>query len=143
MIIDHLGIVVVSIENSINYWHKVFGYKQHTEVVVNTRQKVKVVFLSKEGSTMVKLLEPLDESSTIYLFAKRGGGMHHICFKCDNLTSKITELNALGLRTLTSPEPGEAFDNEHIAFLHSSQNLYIELIDTDKKASILDQINTI
>ena len=41
MIIDHLGIVVKSIEKGINYWEEVFGYKQMTEIVINTRQKVK------------------------------------------------------------------------------------------------------
>jgi len=47
LIIDHLGIVVNSIERGIEYWEKVFGYKQMTEIVINTRQKVMVVFLKK------------------------------------------------------------------------------------------------
>ena len=42
-----------------------------------------------------------------------------------------------GLRILTSPEPGEAFDNELIAFLFAGNGLNIELIDTDKKAGRL------
>lgn len=140
MVIDHIGIVASSLETSIDYWGKVFGYKQYTEIVINTRQKVKVVFLEKEDSIKIKLLEPLNETSTIFLFAKRGGGLHHLCFKCDHLTDKLSELNSLGLRTITQPEPGEAFCNEPIAFLHSTQNLYIELIDTDKKANILKLI---
>jgi methylmalonyl-CoA/ethylmalonyl-CoA epimerase len=140
MVIDHIGIVVSSLTDSINYWKNVFGYKQQTDIVINTRQKVKVVFLTKKDSTMVKLLEPLNETSTIYLFARRGGGLHHLCFKCSNLIHKLGELNGLGMRTITQPEPGEAFENEPIAFLHSSQNLYIELIDTEKKAGIIDYL---
>ena len=54
MVIDHLGIVVKSIEQSIEHWEKVFGYEQMTEIVINTRQKVKVVFLTKENSTQIK-----------------------------------------------------------------------------------------
>ena len=47
MNIDHIGIVVKSIEKSILYWEDVFGYKQKTEIVINTRQHVKVVFSGK------------------------------------------------------------------------------------------------
>lgn len=51
MIIDHLGIVVKSIDEGIKYWEEVFGYKQMTEVVINTRQKVKVVFIKRKFSS--------------------------------------------------------------------------------------------
>ena len=47
MIIDHIGIVVKSIDNSLDHWEKIFGYKPMTEIVVNTRQKVKVIFSLK------------------------------------------------------------------------------------------------
>jgi len=46
VIIDHIGIVVRSIEKGIEHWQGVFEYQKMTEVVVNSRQKVKVVFLS-------------------------------------------------------------------------------------------------
>ena len=38
MIIDHLAIVVNSIERGIDYWENVFGYKQITEIVINTKK---------------------------------------------------------------------------------------------------------
>ena len=60
MVIDHIGIVVKSIEEGISYWKKVFGYRQMTEIVINTRQKVNVVFLTKENSLLIKLIEPTD-----------------------------------------------------------------------------------
>ncbi len=142
MIIDHLGVVVRSIEKGIEHWEKVFGYKQMTEIVLNTRQKVKVVFLEKENSLTVKLIEPSDQTSTIYAFAQKsgGGGLHHLCFKCDELDEEIANLKDKGLRLITSPQPGEAFDNEKIAFIYAQQGLNIELIDTDKKAGIIDSI---
>ena len=46
MIIDHVGIAVRSIERSLEHWQAAFGYVQETEIVVNTRQSVRVVFLS-------------------------------------------------------------------------------------------------
>jgi methylmalonyl-CoA/ethylmalonyl-CoA epimerase len=137
MNIDHIGIVVRDMQKSIEYWKQVFHYTQMTDMVVNTRQKVKVVFMHKEGSLTVKLIEPVDETSTIFAFSRKGGGLHHLCFKCDDLNSQLKELTDRGLRVLTPPAPGEAFDNEPIAFLMTSQGLNIELTATDKRASRL------
>ncbi|MCZ7609056.1 MAG: VOC family protein [Ignavibacterium sp.] len=134
MIIDHLGIVVKSIDEGIKYWEEVFGYKQMTEVVLNTRQKVKVVFLQKENSLLIKLIEPTDETSSVYRVARKGGGLHHLGFKCMDINQEILRLKSLGLRVITNPQPGEAFENDQIAFLLGNQALNIELFDTDKKA---------
>jgi len=138
MVIDHVGIVVKSLEKSIDHWQSVFGYRQMTEIVSNTRQKVKVVFMSKENSLTVKLLEPTDESSTVFALSRRGGGLHHLCFKCMNMDEELVRCEEMGLRVLAAPQPGEAFENENIAFLFAKQGLNIELIDTDKRAKRLD-----
>jgi len=137
LIIDHIGIVVKSIEKGIEHWENVFGYTKKTEIVVNTRQKVRVVFLEKEGSTLIKLIEPTDETSPSYRAIKSGGGLHHLCFKCEDLDEQIAELKQKGLRVLVDPEPGEAFENEKIAFIYVKHGLNIELIDTAKKAKLL------
>ncbi|MCP4650158.1 MAG: glyoxalase [PVC group bacterium] len=134
MNIDHIGIAVRSLDSGIEHWKKVFGYEQMTEIVTNTRQKVNVVFLEKEGSLPVKLIEPTDSTSPVYIFAQRGGGLHHLCFKCPDLDKEIDRVKDLGLRVLAAPQPGEAFDNENIAFIFAKQGMNIELIDTDKRA---------
>jgi len=138
MNIDHIALVVPSIEEAIKHWEKVFGYRQQTKVIENTRQKVFVVFLQKKNSLSIKLVAPVDETSPVFRFAKRGGGLHHLCFKCDNLQQEIMRMEGLGLRLLTPPEPGEAFAYEDIAFVFAKHGLNIELIDTDKRAGIID-----
>jgi methylmalonyl-CoA/ethylmalonyl-CoA epimerase len=135
--IDHIGIAVKSLEAGIEQWEKVFGYRQMTQIITNTRQKVKVVFLSKKDSIDVKLIEPVDTSSPVYTFAQRGGGLHHLCFKCEDIGKEINRLQEMGLRVLAEPQPGEAFENENIAFIYAKQGLNIELIDTDKRAGRL------
>jgi len=134
MIIDHIGIAVKSIEEGIRHWEKVFGYRQATEIVVNTRQKVKVVFLRKDRSIDIKLIEPTDETSPIHALAQKGGGLHHLCFRCDDMPQTLSSMKDMGLRVLARPQPGEAFENENIAFVYAKQGLNIELIDTDKRA---------
>ena len=140
MVIDHIGIVVKSIEAGIKHWKDVFGYQKMTNIVTNSKHKVKVVFLCKENSMIIKLVEPTDESSPIYKFSMRGGGLHHLCFKCKDMHLELQRLDDLGLRILTEPEPSEAFDGESIAFLFAKQGLYIELIETDKKANVIKDI---
>jgi methylmalonyl-CoA/ethylmalonyl-CoA epimerase len=134
MIIDHIGIVVRSLEEGIERWEALFGYKQCSSIVTNTRQMVKVVFLAKEGSLMVKLIEPSKEQSPVSSFARRGGGLHHICFRCDHLETQIEQLRHEGARLIVPPQPGEAFNNNDIAFLLVEPALNIELIDTTEKA---------
>ena len=138
MVIDHIGIVVRSLDEGIQQWQKTFGYKQMTEPVINSRQKVKVVFMEKENSMQVKLLEPTMENSPIYSFAKRGGGIHHLCFRADNLDETINEFNEKKneIRVIVQPQPGEAFENDPIAFALAKNNLNIEIIDTLKRAKL-------
>jgi methylmalonyl-CoA/ethylmalonyl-CoA epimerase len=137
MILDHVGIAVRSIERSIEHWAEVFGYEQATEVVINTRQKVRVVFLAKPGSLQVKLIEPTDSSSPIHAFIQRGGGLHHLCFRCESVDREVVRLAAQGLRVITPPQPGEAFENEMIAFVYAGDGLNVELIDTVRRADRL------
>jgi methylmalonyl-CoA/ethylmalonyl-CoA epimerase len=134
MIIDHVGIAVRSIERSIEHWQTVFGYEQATEIVTNTRQKVRVVFLVKPGSLQVKLIEPTDPTSPIHALAQRGGGLHHLCFRCESVDTEVARLEGLGLRIIAPAQPGEAFEDEKIAFVYAGDGLSIELIDTDKRA---------
>ena len=80
------------------------------------------------------MIEPTDETSSVYRVARKGGGLHHLGFKCKDINEEIKRLKSLGLRVISSPQPGEAFENNQIAFLLGKQALNIELIDTDKKA---------
>ena len=134
MKLDHICFAVKNIEEGISYWESVFGYRQMTDTVINTLQKVKVVFLSKEESLLIKLIEPLLDNQSLINFVNRGGGFHHICFKVDEITETLKELNAKGLLTLVPPQPGEAFNNNDIAFLLAKYGINVEIIDTDEKA---------
>jgi methylmalonyl-CoA/ethylmalonyl-CoA epimerase len=138
MIIDHICFAVKDLAEGISYWGRVFGYTQKTGIVVNTLQKVKVTFLAKENSLAIKLIEPLAENLSLLNFVNRGGGFHHICFKCDNIDEGVAELKGKGLITLVPPQPGEAFNNKKIAFLLAKYGINIELIDTDERALILN-----
>jgi len=138
MVIDHICFAVKDINEGVTYWKNVFGYSQMTHIVINSLQKVKVIFMTKEKSLTVKLIEPLEDNQSLVNFVNRGGGFHHICFKCSDINKKIDELTGKGLITLVKPQPGEAFNNNNIAFLLARHGINIELIDTDEKAGKLN-----
>lgn len=142
MVIDHIGIVVRSLSEGIEQWARLFGYAQSSKVVTNIRQKVNVVFLEKPNSITIKLIEPCEQDSPIYLFARRGGGLHHLCFKCDDVNSGLQHMQNEGARLIAPPQPGEAFKNNKIAFFMAG-SLNVELIDTPEKEGLLPEERTV
>jgi methylmalonyl-CoA/ethylmalonyl-CoA epimerase len=133
MILDHIGIVVPTLERGLDQWERLFGYQKNSDVVLNMRQKVRVVFLSRKNSVTIKLIEPSGPDSPVYQAARRGGGLHHLCFRCDDLEAEIPVLQRQGARLIVPPQPGEAFCGHQIAFMLAGNNINFELIDTSAK----------
>jgi methylmalonyl-CoA/ethylmalonyl-CoA epimerase len=133
MVIDHIGIVVPDLERAVDLWETLFGYQRNSDFVRNTRQKVRVVFLAKQNSLTIKLIEPVATDSPVSQVARKGGGLHHLCFRCSALATVLPRLQEHGARLLVPPQPGEAFKNHPIAFMLAGNNLNIELIDTSEK----------
>ena len=132
MTLDHIGILVPQLDEAVQRWKTLFGYQRQSETVLNTRQKVRVVFLGKDGCLAVKLIEPSASDSPVFPAARRGGGLHHLCFRCPSIEAQIPLLQRAGATLIVPPQPGEAFNNHPIAFL-LADNLNIELIDTAEK----------
>ena len=135
MTIDHIGVVVPNLEAALKQWETLFGYHRNSDIVQNTRQKVRVVFLSKQDSLTIKLIEPAAADSPVSQMARKGGGLHHLCFRCPALDAEIPLLLQHGARLLVAPQPGEAFNHHPIAFILAGNNLNVELIDTAEKRS--------
>jgi len=132
MTIDHIGILVPGLDGALRQWETLFGYHRNSDIVLNTRQKVRVAFLAKEDSLTVKLIEPSAPDSPVHLAARKGGGLHHLCFRCPSVAAQIPLLQRNGATLLVPSQPGEAFNNNPIAFLLAG-NLNFELIDTSEK----------
>lgn len=138
MEIDHICFAVKDTKDAVKYWRNIFGYRQMTNTIENAAEKVFVTFLKKENSLTIKLIEPKSDNESLIKFVRREGGFHHICFKCRDINEKIDELTDKGLRLLTSPRPGEAFNNHNIVFMLAKYGMNVELIDTDEKAGLLE-----
>lgn len=137
MQLDHVCIAVRSIDSAVARLAPLLGYAPRTLRVTNTRQKVNVLFLAKAGSIDLKLIEPASEDSPLWTHLRKGEGLHHLCFKVADTTEKLEELASLGMRVLSPPAPGEAFDDHLIAFGYAGCGLNVELIDTDERRGAL------
>jgi methylmalonyl-CoA/ethylmalonyl-CoA epimerase len=127
--IDHIGIAVNNLEESIKFYEDVLGLKLHgTETVAE--QKVKVAFLPI-GDTEVELLEATEPDSPIAKFIEaKGQGVQHIAFKVDNIEAALEEMRAKGIR-LIDEKPRYGAGGAKIAFLHpkSTNGVLIELCE--------------
>jgi methylmalonyl-CoA/ethylmalonyl-CoA epimerase len=123
--LDHIGIAVKSLEAAKIY--KDMGLEvQHVETVET--QRVKTAFLSV-GDSNLELLEPTSPDSPIAKFIeKRGEGIHHLCFRVDDLEAHLERLKAEGYRLINeAPVPGA--HGCRVAFLHpaAGNGVLIEL----------------
>ncbi len=114
--VDHIGIAVKSIEDSLKFYEGVLGIKcQGKEEVAD--QKVITAFFPV-GDTEVELLQSTSEDGTIAKFIeKKGEGMHHIAFRVDNIEKALKELKAKGIR-LIDEVPRLGAGGAKIAFIH-------------------------
>jgi methylmalonyl-CoA epimerase len=129
MKIVHLGIAVRSISDSLAFYREVLGLELvGTETVDD--QDVHVAFL-QVGESRIELLEPLSEKTAVGRFiAKRGEGLHHICYEVENLATKLAELKARGVRMLDG-YPRRGAEGKLVAFLHpaSANGVLVELTE--------------
>ena len=131
--IEHLGIAVQSIEESLPYFENVLGLKCYNIEVVED-QKVKTAFL-KCGEVKLELLEPTSPESTIQKWLDKGNkGVHHVAFAVeDGVAEALVEAEGKGVRLIDkTPRPGA--EQMSIAFLHpkSTAGILTELCEPQK-----------
>lgn len=115
-VIDHIGIAVKSIDESLKFWEDTLGIKCHGVEEV-AEQKVKTAFLPV-ADTEIELLEGTSEESPVAKFiAAKGEGIHHLAIRVDNLEEALAELKAKGVR-LIDETPRCGAGGAKIAFLH-------------------------
>jgi len=114
--IEHIGIAVNSLDDSIPFYEKVLGLSCYSIEEVPD-QKVRTAFFMI-GQTKIELLESTDPEGPIGKFIeKRGEGIHHIAYAVDGIDERLREAEAAGIRLIdrTARQGAEGLS---IAFLH-------------------------
>jgi len=113
--IHHVGIVVERLAEAYRFYRDTLGLPLLREAAVPD-QGVRAALLAA-GESEVELLEPLDTTGPVARFlARRGEGLHHLCFDTPDLEGMLARLDAQGVALIDRvPRPGLA---GRIAFLH-------------------------
>ena len=114
--IDHLGIAVRSLDESVPYYEQSLGLKcEHREEVPS--QQVRTAFF-QVGDAHLELLEPTSSESPIAKFLEKNGeGVHHVAFATNDIRAQLATAAASGCR-LIHDKPFEGAGGKLVAFLH-------------------------
>jgi methylmalonyl-CoA/ethylmalonyl-CoA epimerase len=127
--LDHIAISVDGLSEAIDRFAKDFGLEfKGTEDVVE--QKTTTAFFPISG-TQIELVAPINgEGPIASSIEKRGPGLHHLCFRTDDIASDMKRLASLGYQFL-SKEPQAGAHGTKVVFIHprSTGGVLIELAE--------------
>lgn len=131
--IEHIGIAVKNIDDSILFYENVLGLKCYAvEEVLD--QKVKTAFFMV-GQTKIELLQSTEPDGPIGKFIeKKGEGIHHIAYAVEGVAEKLAALEQKGVQ-LIDKTPRKGAEGLKIGFLHpkSTGGVLIELCEDPNK----------
>ena len=127
--LDHIAVSVPDLNEAIKRFAEDFGLNfTGTEAVESA--KTMTAFFPIEG-TQIELIHPLNGEGPVQKsLEKRGPGLHHICFRTDDIHADMARLQEKGYRFLSeTPTPGA--HGTMVAFIHprSTGGVLIELAE--------------
>jgi methylmalonyl-CoA/ethylmalonyl-CoA epimerase len=128
--INHVAIAVSDIDESLALYRRIFSLPE-TEVEELEDQGVRAALVTVGGSQL-EFIAPTDPEGGVARFiAKRGEGLHHVCFEVDGLQGTLDALDKEGVG-LIDREPREGLSGM-IGFLHpkSTGGVLVELVDSE------------
>lgn len=125
--LDHIAIAVPDLQKAIERFLHDFGLPfEGTEDVLAAQTSTAFFPLPP---TSIELIHPLEGKGPVASYLdKRGGGLHHLCFRSDDIHADVARLREKGYQFLADePSPG-AHDSLTI-FIHprSCDGVLIEL----------------
>jgi methylmalonyl-CoA/ethylmalonyl-CoA epimerase len=125
--IAHIGIAVEDIGEALRFYRDVLGLTPHPADASDGATIVSLPF----GESEVELLQPTEPGSPIARFlARRGPGIHHVCYRVPDLDAALVSARAAGYQ-LVDETPRTGAGGCRIAFLHpkSTAGILIELTE--------------
>ena len=123
--IAHIGLAVSDLDQILPFYRDILGMP---EVPLDDADGARIAGLAA-GNSLVELLEAKSTESPIGKYvAKRGPGIHHICFSVDDLDGTLARCKAFGIRVIDET-PRLGAEGKRIAFLHptSTAGVLVEL----------------
>ena len=125
--VAHIGIAVTSIDAALGFYRDVLGLEPGRPETVDGATIVAVPL----GDVQIELLEPRDPGGPVAKFlARRGPGIHHVCYRVPDLDRALERCRAAGFR-LIDDVPRIGAGGRRIAFLHpqTTAGILLELTE--------------
>ena len=125
--IAHIGIAVDALDRILPFYRDLLALPEEQ---LDDADGARIAGF-RAGESVVELLEAEGPDSPIGKFvAKRGPGIHHICFAVDDLNATLERCRREGIR-LIDDVPRIGAEGKRIAFLHpsSTAGVLIELTE--------------
>jgi len=125
--VAHVGIAVTSITEALTFYRDVLGLTPGRPETADGATIVSLHF----GDVDVELLEPSDPQGPVAKFlAKRGPGIHHVCYRVSNLEATLARCRAAGYQPIDET-PRRGTGGRRIAFLHpkTTNGILLELTE--------------
>ncbi len=126
--IDHIAVVVKDLDGAVKTYRDMFGFKEVERLAGPSNEFTSVMM--EMGDIRVELFQPTKEGTSFARFlAEKGGGLHHVSFRTDDIAKEVKTLKGLG-KKLMSDEPRQ-LAGAKIMFVHPSaaENVLIELVE--------------
>jgi methylmalonyl-CoA/ethylmalonyl-CoA epimerase len=131
--IDHIAIAVKNLSNALTFFQETLGLDL-VDTATEPEQHVTVAFMPV-GDSEVELLEPDEVDSGVARFlARRGEGIHHICFEVTGIEAALVRLKEAGVQ-LINEEPVTNSRGQRLAFIHpkSAHGVLVELYESAER----------
>ncbi|MGD2135764.1 MAG: methylmalonyl-CoA epimerase [Gemmatimonadales bacterium] len=125
--IAHIGVAVEDLEEAIAFYRDVLGLEPSAPETADGAQIVSIPF----GDVEVELLRPETAESPVAKFlARRGPGIHHICYRVPDLDRALAACREQGYR-LVDAVPRTGAGGRRIAFVHpkATAGILLELTE--------------
>ena len=125
--VAHIGIAVSSLAEALPFYRDVLGLTPGRPETADGASIVSLHF----GDVDVELLEPIDPAGPVAKFlARRGPGIHHVCYRVSDLDAALARCRAAGYR-LIDETPRRGVSGRRIAFLHpkATHGILLELTE--------------
>ena len=125
--LEHVGVAVKSIEEARRFYEDALGLTLGGEEVL-AEHGLKLAFFDA-GGVKIELLEGLGGDPISKFIAKRGPGIHHLCFKVGDVEEAVALLKADGYGFVTEA-PYEGAPGSRVIFMKPSSafGVLIELV---------------
>ncbi len=130
--IDHIAIAVSDLDAAELTYCDLLGLEWQEREEIKGQKVLASIF--KVGESRIELISPTADDSPIAAFiAKKGGGLHHICFEVDDIEAEMSRLQEKGAKLLNDT-PTTGVGGSRIVFLHpkSAAGVLIELMEKNQ-----------